>query len=392
MRVLQVHTRYRQAGGEDGVADAEVALLREAGHEVVAIRRRNSDSAAEAAKQLATYPWNPASNHRLLELARKIRPQVVHFHNTWFATSPAALKALRRQGFPTVVTIHNYRLSCVNAELLRDGKPCELCVGTTPWRGVLHRCYHESAGRSAAAAVGIQAHRTMGTWRKGVDRFVALTEFSRDKLVAGGLPRDRIVVRPNFVADPGPRKAGPSTSRKIVFAGRISPEKGLRVALAAWARAQPRNLELLIAGDGPQRAELEAMRVSGVRFLGRLPRAELDALLLTSRATISPSIWFESQPLTVLESFAAGTPVLAAKIGGLGETVKPVDPGWLVRSGDVEAWATALGRLGDDLFIDRGGEECRQTFERHHSKGRAKATLERTYAEATSEHQPGVAP
>ena len=364
------------------VADAEADLLRDAGHEVVAIRRENSQSSLRAAEQLATYPWNPVSNRRLMRLVRRVLPDVVHLHNSWFATSPGVLPALRRRGVPTVATIHNYRLSCVNAELLRDGRPCELCVGKVPWRGVRFRCYHGSAARSAAAAIGISSHHALGTWRNGVDRFIALTEFSRGRLVAGGLPAERIVVRPNFVADPGPREEPPSASRQVLFAGRISAEKGLGVALRAWAQRRPEDLELLIAGDGPQRDELEALAVPGVRFLGHVGRAELEALLLSSRAVILPSIWFESQPLSALESFSAGTPVLATGIGGLGETVEPLGSDWQVAGGDIEHWSSALSRLNNNAFVDKGGEVGRATFERRHTKARARTTLEQIYEEA----------
>jgi glycosyltransferase involved in cell wall biosynthesis len=381
-RILQIHTRYRQPGGEDGVADAEVDLLRQAGHEVIAVRRRNSASGREAMAQLAAYPWNPASTRRLMRLAGRTRPHVAHLHNTWFATSPGVLRSLRRAGIPTVVTVHNYRLACVNAELLRDGAPCELCVGKVPWRGVRHRCYRGSAGQSAVAALGIQSHRALGPWSNGVDRFITLTEFSRGRLIASGLPAERVVVRPNFVADPGPRAKPPSDSHRILFAGRLSSEKGLDVALRAWNRSRPAGLELVVAGDGPARQELEALAGPGVRFLGRVPRAEVDALLLSSRAVLFPSLWFESQPLGVLEAFAAGAPVLAAAIGGLGETAAPLGTEWQVKSGDVDAWAVAFGRLADDGAVDRGGAAARKAFEQRHTAGQAREMLERTYEEA----------
>jgi glycosyltransferase involved in cell wall biosynthesis len=387
-RILQIHTRYRQPGGEDGAADAEADLLRRAGHEVIAVRRQNSFSGPGAAAQLAAYPWNPASTRRLMRLAARTRPHVAHFHNTWFATPPGILRNLRRAGIPTVVTVHNYRLACVNAELLRDRKPCELCVGKVPWRGVRHRCYHGSAAQSAVAAVAIQSHRALGTWSEGVDRFIALTDFSRGRLIASGLPADRVVVRPNFCADPGARPEPPSASRRVVFVGRLSPEKGLDVALRAWGRAKMAGFELVIAGDGPARPQLEALAVPGVRFLGRVPRPEVDTLLLSSRVVLFPSIWFESQPLGVLEAFASGAPVLAAAIGGLGETVAPLGEEWRVPSGDVGAWAAALARLDDDVAVNRGGTSARRAFERHHTAGSARERLEQTYAEAAVQQAP----
>jgi glycosyltransferase involved in cell wall biosynthesis len=363
-------------------------MLGLAGHEVIRVRRENAGG-SRAVAQLAMYAFDPIGTPRLMRLARRRRPQVAHFHNTWFATSPQVLRQLKSIGIPTVVTVHNYRLACVNAQLLKDGKPCELCVGRVPWRGVRYRCYHDSVGQSAAAAIGIQAHRTLGTWSRGVDRFIALSEFSRDQLIASGLPAERIVVRPNFVPDPGPRPRSPSASRIVAFVGRLSPEKGLDVAIRAWERARLSGLELVVAGDGPQRRQLEALAGPSVRFVGRVDAETVMRLLQSSRAVLLPSIWFESQPLGALEAFAAGIPAMGSAIGGLGETIAPIGDAWLVPAADEDAWAEKLRALADDRLVDIAGAAARDLYESRHSPERARRSLEEVYDDVVAAAESG---
>lgn len=374
-KILQIHSRYREPGGEDIVADTERRILEESGHEVVAVHPRNGATGAQAAVQLATYAWNPISRARIMRVAKKTKPDIAHVHNTWFAVSPTFLQSLKSAGIPTVATIHNYRLMCGNAMLLRNGAPCERCVGVTPWPAVRYRCYRHSASASIAAALGIQVHRLIGTWERGVDQFLAPTEFLRDRLIAAGLPAQRIAVHSNFVDDPGPRPEPPSASTRVVFVGRLSDEKGLRVALDAWRRTSPTGLELVIVGDGPLRENLLRDAARSVSFLGRINHAEVQELLLTSRAVVFPSLWYEVQPLAVLEAFAAGVPVLGSALGSLGETIAPLGKAWGVVPGSIDAWADALTRLVKDDVVEAGSKTARQLFETKHSSSIARRNL-----------------
>src|SRR5205814_1104988 len=164
---------------------------------------------------------------------RAQRPRVAHFHNTFPLISPAAYYAARAEGVGVVQTLHNFRLLCPNALFFRDGKVCEDCLGRpVAWPGVVHGCYRGSRAASAATAVMTAAHRALGTWRTAVDVYVALTEFSRQKFIAGGLPAEKIAVKANFVyPDPGP---GAGAGGYAVFVGRLSAEKGVETLLAAW--------------------------------------------------------------------------------------------------------------------------------------------------------------
>jgi glycosyltransferase involved in cell wall biosynthesis len=187
------------------------------------------------------------------------------------------------------------------------------------------------------------------------------------------------VVHPNFVSDPGPRLATPSASRRVVFVGRLSAEKGLAVALKAWKRTAPSNLTLSIAGDGPQREELRQLADGSVSFLGQLNRSDIDHLLRTSRAMLLPSLWYEVQPMSVLEALAAGMPVLGSAIGGLGETLEPLGREWQVEPGSVEAWTAALAQLESDTAVDTAGSIGRRLFETRHSPVCAEERLTSTY-------------
>jgi glycosyltransferase involved in cell wall biosynthesis len=380
MRVLQLHTRYREPGGEDALVAAEADLLRRHGHDVVQHQLGNPRDPAGAAAALAASPWNPVEARQVRGLAERLRPDVAHVHNTWFAMSPAVLWALRRAGVPVVVTLHNFRLLCVNGYLFRDGAPCEDCVGSHPWHGVRHGCYHGSRLLSVPPAGTIALHRRLGTWTRCVDLFLVLNEFARERFARGGLPADRIRVKANFVADPGRRSVPASSSREVLYVGRLSPEKGVGVLVEAWRRVAARTgLELVIVGDGPERAELERAAPPGIRFEGQLPAARVRERMAAARSLVLPSIWYEGQPMVALEALAAGLPVLASRTGGIPALLGPLGEDWLVAPG-AEAWAASLGRLQEPQRVEEAARRARRTYEASYTEASAAAALEHAYA------------
>jgi glycosyltransferase involved in cell wall biosynthesis len=382
MRILQLHTRYRQPGGEDTVVRAERAALEQAGHEVHQHIEDNPESPVRAAAALAGSLWNPLSARRVIDAIDAARPDVAHVHNTWFASSPSVLSALRRRQIPVVMTVHNYRLICVNALFLRDGAPCEKCLDHGPWSAVRHRCYRGSRATSAVAAAGIAVHRGLGTWSRFVDRFIVLSEFARGRLVRAGLPSHRLVPGANFVEDPGPRSTAPSKSRDVLFVGRLSPEKGAHVLLDAWRTAACRGLRLDVIGDGPDRAQLEENAPPGVAFLGRRPAAEVMDRLLRARALVIPSVWYEGQPVTALEGLAAGTPLVLSGIGGLPEVLGGGEGGWITPANRSDALARILEQLADDHAVDARSAHARQRYLDAFTSPAAVARLEAVYTDA----------
>jgi exopolysaccharide biosynthesis WecB/TagA/CpsF family protein len=347
------------------VAAAEVDLLRARGVEVVTAKFDNEERGAATVVRLGmNAAWSRDSYRKVVELCRRHRPDLAHVHNFWMALSPSVHAACHAAGVPTVQTIHNFRLLCANALLLRDGKHCEDCVGKPPWRGVVRRCYRESFVASAAVAHMIASNRARGTWQTGVDAFIALSEYSRSKLIAGGLPAERIFVKPNFAADPGEALGSPSAARTVVFAGRLSPEKGVAHLLRAWAAAKLSDAgRLLIVGDGPERSALEAMCVPGVVFCGRCPPSEAMAMMACARAVVLPSLSCENFPRSVVEAFSWGRAAIASSSGALAEIVDAGRTGLTYPAGDDEQLGAALQIvLASGGLADRLGRNARQEY------------------------------
>ncbi len=379
MKILQIHNRYREPGGEDTVVAAEAELLRSAGHEVFQFQVENPNGNFRAAGALAIAPWNPFAARRVKHVAESFRPDVAHVHNTWYSLSPSVVSALKAAGIPVVMTLHNYRLTCANGQLLRDGKPCDLCVGSNPLPGVRYRCYRDSSLASISAVASIALHRRRRTWTGSVDRFVAMTGFGKSLFAAAGLPSDRIVVKPHFVSDPGPRPSPPSTSNTVLYAGRLSGEKGIDVLIDAWEMARPRGLELVLLGDGPLRSRLAAREVDGVSILGGVTVESVRRRMHEARTLVFPSIWYETFGLVIVEALSSGTPTVVSDLGGMPELVSSLGPSWLVAPASVPGWATALAGLADDALVDSAGEAARSTYQQRYTPERGLQLLEDLY-------------
>jgi glycosyltransferase involved in cell wall biosynthesis len=386
MRVLQLHTRYRQPGGEDMVVQTEAGLLRAAGHEVETLQVDNPASAAAAAGALARAPWNHAAVRVVEQVVAEHRPDVVHVHNTWFAMSPAVVRAASTGAPAVVMSLHNYRITCANSMLFRDGRPCQDCVGSHPWHGVRHACYQDSRALSAVAAATIAVHRRARTWTEHVDLFLTLTPFGRQTFEAAGLPAERLCVVPHTVSDPGPRLQPPSASKDVVVVGRLSPEKGTRVVIEAMERLRGTSLRLIVIGDGPERADLEKAAGPRVSFTGHLPGAEVRQRLLGARCLLFPSLWFETYGLALVEAMAAGLPVVASDLGGSSWVAGPA--GKMAPPGDVPAWTRALAALEDDGEVDRRGAAGRLRWSDRFCPAGGLAALERAYATAAARRAP----
>jgi glycosyltransferase involved in cell wall biosynthesis len=333
MRILLVHERYRQRGGEDAVADAEAELLERNGHSVAYYSRHNDELAGHGLLETLSAGmdtvWASKSYRDMGSLVEKHRPEIAHFHNTFPMISPSAYYACARRGIPVVQTLHNYRLVCPGATFLRDGRVCESCLGKgMAWRAIAHACYRGSRAASSAAVAMLATHRALGTWQTKVDAYIALSEFARGKFVSGGLPPERIVVKPNFVhPDPGRGTATRQPGRYGLFVGRLSKEKGLRGLLAAW-KLLARSIPLFILGDGPMRdeiaTEIRELGLTQVTLLGSVSREEVFRWMRDAGFLVCPSHWFEGCPLVILEAFACGVPVIAT---GHGPTAEMVDHG-----------------------------------------------------------------
>ncbi len=384
MKILVVHNYYQQPGGEDRCLEAEVALLRAHGHEVVPFCAHNDAidgmSRWDAAARTV---WSRPAYRAIRDLIRAHRPQVAHFHNTFPLISPAAYYAARAEKVPVVQTLHNFRLLCPNALFYRDGRVCESCLGkSVPWPGVVHKCYRGSLGASAAVATMLTAHRALGTWREAVDVYIALTDFARRKFIAGGLPAGKVVVKPNFVApDPGP---GTGARGYAAFVGRLSAEKGIDTLLKAWEQIGGR-VPLKIVGDGPLAATVAeaATKVPGVEWLGRQPPDAVNAVIGEALAVVVPSRCYETFCRVAVEAFAKGTPVIASGLGAMAEVVDHGRTGLHFTPGDAGELAAAVVRLAADApEREQMRVAARQEFERKYTAAANYPMLRAIYEKA----------
>ena len=373
MKVSLLHTYYQLSGGEDKVFEAELSLLRERGHRVNILAFHNDAMERFPPwRQGMLTIWNREAYRRLRKALSDIKPEVVHIHNTFPLASPAVLHAAKAEGVPVVMTLHNYRLLCANALFFRNGQVCEDCLGRSPWRSVVHGCYRGSRAATAVVSTMLTVHRWLGTWTQKVDMYIALTEFARQKFIEGGLPADKIAVKPNFVhPDPGP---GEGRGGFALFVGRLSPEKGLDTLLAAWEQLQGR-APLKIVGDGPLASEVAAavQRLEGVEWLGRKPREEVLDLMKQASFLVMPSKVYENFPMTIAEVFATGLPVVASNLGAMATLIDNERTGLHFQPGNPEDLAAKIEwLLSHPEALARMRKEARAEYE-------AKYTAERNY-------------
>lgn len=374
MHILSIHNNYQIRGGEDESRESEEHLLREMGHQVDAYEEHNDRVAEQGGAQLALRTvWCREAHQTVKQQLRKSTYDVVHVQNFFPLISPSVYYAAKAEKVPVVQTLRNYRLLCPNALFFRDGHVCEDCLGKfVPYPGVLHSCYRGNRAASGATATMLTVHRAKGTWTNMVDAYIALTEFARQKFIEGGIPAEKIVVKPNFIhphPSPGEGRGG-----YALYVGRLSMEKGLDTLLAAWENHRTQ-MPLKIVGDGPlapQVAEI-TKRLPQVEWLGRKPMTEVHVLMGEAMALIFPSKWYETFGRVAVEAFAKGTPVIAAHIGAIAELVDHSRTGLHFCPGDsVDLAAQVEWLLAHPKELAQMRREARAEFE-------AKYTAQQNY-------------
>jgi glycosyltransferase involved in cell wall biosynthesis len=386
-RVLVAHNTYRQAGGEDAVVAAEVALLRANGHEVQTLIAENHEiqtrTRRDRARAARDCVWSFASAGAMREAIDRFHPDIVHVHNTLAALSPSIYWAASARRVPIVQTLHNYRLACPQGMFLREGRICQDCAGRLPAPAVVHACYRGSRPESLAVAAMITVHRALGTWSRKIGRYLALSRSCRDLMVASGLPAPRIRIKPNFANAPlasSPPAGGPVG--RFLFVGRLAPEKGTAV-LAAAMREDP-TLECTIVGDGPSRADFDG--IASARLTGWLGREDVSAHMAAAHALVLPSIWFEPFPLVAIEALAHGLPVIASRIGSLPEIVEDGITGLLFDPGDPRDLGRKMRWVDEHPeALRRMGEAARASHERLYSAQENYRVLAAIYGELLAE-------
>ena len=375
-RVLQIHTRYREAGGEDRVVETERSLLESAGISVRQVIFDNADL-REGASRLGDIAlagrsvWNRRAAQVVSSAVKAHRPDAVHVHNTFAAASASVYRAV---GMLVVQSLHNYRLFCAPATAFRDSHACTDCLGrTVPWPAVAHRCVQGSLSRSLVAATALTFHRVVRTYDRAIGAYVALTEFQRRLMADGGLPRDRIEVIPNFLEpDPGVENI---ERRGVTYVGRLSPEKGIGQLLEA---AKAASAMIRIIGAGPLHDDVNRAAQAGL-VVAAGPKCSADVVSEMRRAVsvVVPSIWFEGFPMVVIEAFATGTPVIASRIGSLADIVEDGVTGLLTRPEDPDDLARQIRWALEhpDHMAEMGREARRRYVTRYRGPAHLAALL-----------------
>lgn len=365
MHILSVHNHYQIRGGEEESHEAEVSLLRDKGNQVDLYEENNDRIPALGQIKLAARTvWSKETYQVLKSRFTQQTYDVVHVHNFLPLISPSVYYAAKANGIPVVQTLQNYRLLCPKALFFRQGRVCEDCIEQLiPLPGVVHACYRDSRAATATVATMLTLHRAIGTWTNQVDVYIALTEFARQKFIQGGLPAQKIVVKPHFVyPDPG---LGEGRGNYALFVGRLSPEKGLDTVLRAWEKLGNK-ISLKIVGDGPLAAQVAeaSTRLPGVEWLGRQPLSQVCNLLGEAKFLVFPSSWYETFGRVAIEAFAKGTPVIAANIGAIAELVEHSRTGLKFCPQDSEDLTTQVEwALSHPAKLDQMRQEARAEFD-----------------------------
>lgn len=404
MVVLLINKFFFEKGGSERYFFMQSDELAARGHDVVHFsmthpRNRPSPWAEhfvahrdfERRPPLRSIPEMARSFVRSREAAGRIerlidasQPDVAHLHNIYHQLTPSIIPVLRRRGIPVVMTLHDYKLICPNYTLFAHGRFCDRCIGGRFHHAAIMRCHESSLWKSALLSV--EAYWQLATKvYDGVDVLIAPSRYMRDALVGAGFAPERVRYLPSFL--PTAVGDGPSAAAAeipgdyLLYFGRLSREKGLLTLLRALSNRP--GIALVVAGDGPQRGELEEFAsrrdMRNVRFTGYLEKHDLDAVVRGARAVVLPAEWPENAPFTVLEAAMQGVPVIVSDMGGLPEMAEIVG-GRVFPAGDDEALSGAI----DDVWEDGAGARERAragqaAVEAHYDRERHMEALESIY-------------
>ncbi|MEI3854844.1 MULTISPECIES: glycosyltransferase family 4 protein [unclassified Ensifer] len=363
-RLLAINNYFYRRGGAEAVFFDHMKMFGDIGWDVVPFAMEHEDnepspwsdyfvSEIEYGRrtnllrkvvQAASVIYSREAQRNIDRLIRSVRPSIAHAHNVYHHLSPAIFSTLKHAGIPVVMTAHDLKLACPSYKMLRDGTVCEDCRGGHVYNVLRHRCIKGEVTLSAVVLAETLVHRALGLYRNQVDRIVVPSKFYVDKLVEWGWPRERMVHIPNFV-DVEDYSAQWTEGDYFVFAGRLAPEKGLGTLIRAAASSRQR---LVIAGTGPEEAMLRRLveqTGADVTFAGYLSGQALHRLIGEARALVLPSEWYENAPISVLEAYALGRPVIGASIGGIPEMIREGETGMTAKPGDADDLARALTRM-----------------------------------------------
>lgn len=365
MRILLAHNSYQYKGGEDSVFEDEKKLLEDNGHQVITYIRDNNEIKQYNIIQKLLFPINMIFSlktyRKINKVIKKEKPDLIHVHNFFPLISPSIFFTK----IPKVVTLHNYRLICPGAMLMRDQKVCELCLNDSLKNAVKYRCYRNSKILTFMLSLMLKIHKK--TFQKRVSKYIALTEFNKKKL-SSLIPPEKITVKPNFVR---PSKKQ-SKKGQAVFVGRLSKEKGFQTLLNAIS-----DKRIKVIGKG----EFENQAGKNFDYLGFRSVDGCINEIASSQFLILPSEWYEGFPRTITEAFSVGTPVLASNLGNMQQIIKNGYTGILFKPGD----STDLKEKAEWLF--NHPEECKKMGEYAYKEYQNHYTPEKNYKQLMKIYQ-----
>lgn len=318
---------------------------------------------------------------KLARLLDGWRPDIAHSHCIYHHISPSVLSLLHKRGIPTVMTAHDLKLACPAYKMLNDRGICERCKHGNLMNVALHRCIHGSLGVSSLIMVESVVHRMLGLYRHNLDRVIVPSRFYGEKLAEWGWPRDKLVHIPNFIeADNFVPQYEPG--EYFLYFGRLAPEKGVDKLIRA---VKGLGVALKIAGVGPSESELHALagQDENIEFLGHCSGDRLWQLVRQSRAVVLPSQWYENAPLSILESYASGKPVIGARIGGIVEMVRDGESGFLFDPGSADDLAAKLSNAASlpEIRLKEMGQFARRHVATRFTRARFISGTLKLYAE-----------
>lgn len=376
-KILMVHNYYQVPGGEDTVVANEIQMLKKYGHHVVFYSRDNSELKKMSKFQKLFLPINTIFNFRtyrdIKRIIKREKIDIVHVHNTLNLISPSVYYAALSLGVPVVQTVHNFRLLCPGATFYRDGHICEDCVEKSLWCAIKHNCYRNSKWQTLACVINTKFHRMMGIY--GKINYICLTDFNREKLLKlKQIKKDKVFVKPNFVESTQPFIPGEKRKNQFVFSGRLDKLKGIDLLLKAWKEMGEQAPKLVVCGTGPMeewcRRFVKKNKIN-VELRGFVFNEDVREILANSKALILPTQCYEGFPMSVVEAYSVGTPIICSNLGNPGNVVTEGITGYKFKCNDLDELILAIRHLYcyENVFSEVLKEYTRKyTIEKNYSQ------------------------
>ncbi len=404
MKIVMVNKYYHPAGGPEEVVLRTSQRLESYGHTVIPFSMQHPRNLASKYEDYfvspvdynhhSKLPWNlvrtasrivfnPQAKTKMERLINDVRPDVVHLHNIYHQLSPSILLPLKKHGIPVVMTLHDFKLLCPNYTFMRGEKPCEECSGKHFHRAVRHRCVKNSYLKSAVSALEMYVHRLGRFYTDMVDRFIALSRFSQQKLIQYGLPSEKVTYLPNCTDIPV-CNTQPAHERYILFLGALSDKNGAFNLVKAMRHLPA--VRLKMAGEGEQAPMIQNYirenAMHNVELLGFITGRELERTMSDCEFLVFPSNCYHNCPMSVLQCFARGKPVIGSNLGSIPELVRNGVTGLLSEPGDETTLAEAILLLWQRPHMTGElGRNARKMVEREFSPDRHYSKLLEIYQE-----------